>query len=74
VQGVEDSGGCGVTDLESLDIVLEDAGEEALRSALGMLIAFVREMEFVEDDEGYSWIADKATYVLGEVERELTIS
>jgi hypothetical protein len=63
-----------VTDLESLDIVLEDAGEEALRSALGMLIAFVREMEFVEEDEGeYSWIADKATYVLGEVERELTL-
>jgi hypothetical protein len=38
------------------------------------LIAFVREMEFVEEDEGeYSWIADKATYVLGEVERELTL-
>lgn len=68
-----------MTDLEELDLRIEEATEEPLRAALGILVEFVREMELVaegEDDGGsveYSWIADKATYVLGECERELTI-
>lgn len=68
-----------LTDLESLDLAVEDARAEALRAAIGILIEFAREMEYVAEGEDagggveYSWIADKATYVLGEVEKELTI-